>query len=78
MHNHKKYYCFSFLTVLTNKAGNEDYYSACDVMNSLSAHGWVISTEQQDAYEFYQILQATMEEEVEKVLNSSQASCSFR
>lgn len=66
------------LKVLTNKAGNEDYYSACDVMNSLSAHGWVISTEQQDAYEFYQILQATMEEEVEKVLNSSQASCSFR
>jgi len=55
------------LKVLTNVCGNADTYSSGDVMSSLLCHGWVISQEQQDAYEFFQVLIATMEEELARV-----------
>ena len=39
------------LKVLRNRTGNEDVYSASDIVASFQSHGWVISNEQQDAYE---------------------------
>ena len=44
------------LNVLTNRTGNEDVYSTSDIVASFNSHGWVISHEQQDAYEFLQVL----------------------
>nr|XP_012563409.1 unnamed protein product [Hydra vulgaris] len=59
---------FSLIKVLSNNCGNEDYYSTEDILCSLNSYGWVISGDQQDAYEFYQILIATIEEEVLKLV----------
>ena len=56
-------------SVLSNKGGNEDVYSTSDLLTSLSGHGWVISNEQHDAYEFYQSLITTLEEEVSRALS---------
>ncbi|XP_066927492.1 ubiquitin carboxyl-terminal hydrolase 30-like [Clytia hemisphaerica] len=55
------------IKVLSNQCGNEDVYSALDLMLSLASHGWVISNQQHDAYEFFQLLIATVNEEMEKV-----------
>lgn len=39
-----------------------------EVILSLQAHGWMISNnEQHDAYEFYQLLIATLNEEIDKL-----------
>jgi len=57
------------IKVLRNVSGNEDVYSTSDVVASFRAHGWIISHEQQDAYEFLQALTSTMEEELEKIIN---------
>ena len=54
-------------SVLSNECGNEDIYSAMDLMASLASHGWMISNQQHDAYEFFQLLIATLNEEIEKV-----------
>uniref|UniRef100_T2MBH0 ubiquitinyl hydrolase 1 n=1 Tax=Hydra vulgaris TaxID=6087 RepID=T2MBH0_HYDVU len=59
---------FSLIKVLSNNCGNEDCYSTEDILCSLNSYGWVISGDQQDAYEFYQILIATIEEEVLKLV----------
>jgi len=59
------------LRVLTNVTGNENNYSTGDVMRSIQSHGWVISHEQQDAYEFFQVLVSTMEEELTKISKGS-------
>ena len=58
---------FIYILVLKNITGNEDTYSLSDISNSLRLHGWVITSEQQDAYEFFQILLSTLEEEIAKV-----------
>lgn len=58
---------FIYILVLKNITGNEDTYSLSDIFNSLRLHGWVITSEQQDAYEFFQILLSTLEEEIAKV-----------
>ena len=61
-----------FTSVLSNAEGNEDDYSAMEVILSLQAHGWMISNnEQHDAYEFYQLLIATLNEEIDKLFVNS-------
>ncbi|XP_065055058.1 ubiquitin carboxyl-terminal hydrolase 30-like [Rhopilema esculentum] len=53
------------IPVLNNKRGIEkDLFSAMDVIESLSAHGWVGTLQQQDAYEFFQILMSTLDDEL--------------
>jgi len=60
------------IKVLSNAKGNEDDYSAMEVILSLQAHGWMISNnEQHDAYEFYQLLIATLNEEIDKLFVNS-------
>lgn len=58
---------YSSLAVLSNRCGNEDVYSASDVFSSLRGHGWVISNEQHDAYEFFQSLLSTVDDEISKI-----------
>ena len=64
-------FCLFFLIlfeVLSNEQGNQDDYSAMEVILSLRAHGWMISNnEQHDAYEFFQLIVTTLNEEADKI-----------
>lgn len=66
-----------FYIVLSNKYGNEDVYSASDVFIGLRGYGWVISTEQHDAYEFFQSLISTAEEEARGMSSVEEHESSF-
>ena len=53
--------------MLSNQAGNADSYSAMELVDALQVHGWLISNEQHDAYEFFQVLMATVNEEMDNL-----------
>jgi len=65
---------YKILKVLNNVCGNEDSYSLGDLFNSLTSHGWSISSDQQDAYEMLQIILSTVSEEWLKVHPSGNQS----
>eukprot|EP00794_Sanderia_malayensis_P014347 gene14347-15843_t len=53
------------LEVLTNKAKTEcDVFTVSEIVECLQAHGWIITSEQQDTHEFFQILLSTLDEEM--------------
>jgi len=53
------------LKVLNNKNGiDKDIFSASDVIESLNAHGWTGTMQQQDVHEFFQVISSTLEDEL--------------
>ncbi|KAK7008177.1 Ubiquitin carboxyl-terminal hydrolase 30 [Halocaridina rubra] len=54
----------NLLKVLNNEGNNSGDACAGEVLSALRGHGWVISTEEQDAHEFFHALTATVDDEL--------------